>query len=802
MRSREIIQRAVAETLDRRLLLSAVTATANGAHEIDLNITPDSTAYSMQIGRSIDGTNYVTVYSGDVITAFPDTGLSADINYFYNVTDSDDNGSYTSTASATTGPVAPTVTASGNGSSEIDLAVSPDLMATSMQILRDGTQVYSGLPEDTFADTGLSADSTYSYVVNTSNSNGSSSGSASASTGAFAPSVTAVGNGSGEIDLNINADPTASWMQIVRNGASTYSGAVTSAFSDTGLSPDSSFTYTVTTGNAAGSTSGSVIGTTGLINPSVSAVGNGNNEIDLTISPDYDATSMQILRDGVSIYSSGIINSFADAGLGADATYAYTVITTNSIGSSSGSASGTTGPWNPTITATPVSANEIDLVLSSDSTATSIQITRDGAQIYSGASVAAFSDDALAADSSHIYVVTTSSSNGVSTASTSAGTAPAAPTVSAFANGPGEIDLTITPDPLATSMQVLDNGSTIYSGAVIPTFSDTGLSADSMHSLTVVTSDANGSSSASTTATTGILDPVVTAAANGPSEIDLSITPDYYATSMEILRNGVSIYLGGVASTYADTSLAADNSYTYTVITDSSMGSFSSSTGGATACTGPSAPAVAAVSNGGAEIDLTITPDSSATSMEILRDGNPIYSGAVIGTFADTGLVADASYDYAIVNGNSIGSSSASVSAATTFSNPGVSGFGVTGSQIDLTISSDPMTTSMQILRDGTQVYLGSPTNAFVDTGLSPDTAYVYTVITSFGTAGPTDATTGACTVTTGLGTSDPFSVTRGVMSVQEGDAYSGSVGTIADTNPDSSAANFSATFTFNGQSV
>ncbi|HWE04133.1 MAG TPA: hypothetical protein VG326_17130, partial [Tepidisphaeraceae bacterium] len=47
-----------------------------------------------------------------------------------------------------------------------------------------------------------------------------------------------------------------------------------------------------------------------------------------------------------------------------------------------------------------------------------------------------------------------------------------------------------------------------------------------------------------------------------------------------------------------------------------------------------------------------------------------------------------------------------------------------------------------------------------------------------------------------------PFSVTRGVMSVQEGDAYSGSVGTIADTNPDSSAANFSATFTFNGQSV
>lgn len=44
-----------------------------------------------------------------------------------------------------------------------------------------------------------------------------------------------------------------------------------------------------------------------------------------------------------------------------------------------------------------------------------------------------------------------------------------------------------------------------------------------------------------------------------------------------------------------------------------------------------------------------------------------------------------------------------------------------------------------------------------------------------------------------------PYYVNGGAIRVQEGSTYSGSVGTLSDTNPNSSASNFLATFTFNG---
>ena len=563
----------MAETLDRRLLLSAVTATTNGNSEIDLSITPDATATTMEIDRSTDGVNYTAIYSGVVVNNYPDTGLSPDTTCYYNVTNADSNGSYASTPRATTGPNSPTIAANGSGPGEIDLSINADSTATAMQILRNGAQIYSGGVEGTFADTGLSADSAYSYTVNTSNSNGSASAWTTGATGPSAPSVAAAANGSGEIDLSIAADSTASWMQINRNGTQVYSGGVTGTFADAGLSPDSSYAYMVTTGNTNGSSSGTATAVTGLSNPAVSAAGNGNSEIDLTIAADPAATSMQISSGALTLYSGAPIAAFDSTGLMPNALYSYNVATSNGLGSTSASVSATTGPSNPAIVATANSnGTEIDLALTADSSAGAMLITARRHADLLRRNYSDFSDTGLPPDSSYSYTVTTSNDNGFSTASTSSGTPPTAPNVYAVGNGPSEIDLDIAADSNATSMQILRDGTAVYSGVIIPYFSDTGLSADTSHDYTVTTSNANGSSSESVVAGTGMANPIVTATSNGAGEIDLGITVDSLADGMSISRNGTEIFLGAVSGAYADTGLTPDSSYTYSVTTYTAHG--------------------------------------------------------------------------------------------------------------------------------------------------------------------------------------------------------------------------------------
>jgi hypothetical protein len=131
----------------------------------------------MQVSR-----NGTEIYNGAIVATLVDGGLPADSSYTYTLTISNDNGSASASASATTGPSAPGVTAVASGAHEIDLTIAPDSTANLMQILRDGTQIYSGSLIDTFADTGRAAATSYSYTVNTSNDNGTSSGYASATT--------------------------------------------------------------------------------------------------------------------------------------------------------------------------------------------------------------------------------------------------------------------------------------------------------------------------------------------------------------------------------------------------------------------------------------------------------------------------------------------------------------------------------------------------------------------------------------------------------------------------------------------
>ena len=193
------------------------------------------------------------IYSGGNTSTFADPGLSPDSSYTYVITTTSANGFSTGSATASTGLSVPGAIAAGNGPSEIDLTLSPDSNATSMQILRDGTQVYSGALVTTFADTHLTADATIP-IPSSPAIRPTPSGYATGSNRALAPTIAAAANSNGtQIDLALGANSTANSMQIERDGTDIYNGAVTTSFSDIGLSPDSTHSYTVTTANGNGS---------------------------------------------------------------------------------------------------------------------------------------------------------------------------------------------------------------------------------------------------------------------------------------------------------------------------------------------------------------------------------------------------------------------------------------------------------------------------------------------------------------------------------------------------------------------
>jgi len=176
------------------------------------------------------------------------------------------------TADKKTPPTTPTgLTAMAAGVSMINLswnASTDDVGVTSYIVLRDGTQ--AGTPVTTsYADTGLSAGTTYSYTVAARDAAGSMS---DPSTNA---SATTAGTGTGTGDttpptapanltatvagasvINLSWDPSTDNVgvtgYIVRRNGTPVATPVTTSYADTGLSAGTTYRYTVAARDAAG----------------------------------------------------------------------------------------------------------------------------------------------------------------------------------------------------------------------------------------------------------------------------------------------------------------------------------------------------------------------------------------------------------------------------------------------------------------------------------------------------------------------------------------------------------------------
>jgi beta-glucanase (GH16 family) len=146
----------------------------------------------------------------------------------------------------------------------------------------------------------------------------------------------------------------------------------------------------------------------------------------------------------------------------------------------------------------------------------------------------------------------------------------------------------------AITYNVTRNGAQVASGLSGTTFKDTGLTASTTYTYTVVAVNSAGSSAAASTSATTLASCSVpttptnfAATAVSTSEIDLSWTASTGpscggAVTYNVTRNGTQIATGQSATSLKDTGLTASTTYNYTVAAVNSVGSSATASASAT----------------------------------------------------------------------------------------------------------------------------------------------------------------------------------------------------------------------------
>ncbi len=686
-----------------------VTAKSKSSSRIDISWSEVDGADGYSLSFSDDDINYLDTILGNV-TAYQSTGLTANTEYFYRVRaySAVGDSKASSTVSDTT-IVAPPSNLSDSvvSASRIDLRWDTVPGAASYTIYRTPASggvndSVGGISSNFYSDTGLTANTVYSYKVKASNGNGDSKYSSivSDTTIVAAPSnLTNSVSSASQIDLYWDAVTGADGYSLSfsvdsgRTYSDTAVGNVTT-YSDTGLAANSVHYYKVRAYNTKGYSKFSAIlsDTTIVVAPSsVFATTRSSERIDLSWGKVAGATGYKIYQlnsDGgyteVDLVTDTICHS---TGLSPNTTYSYKVTAYSGAGESD------TSSVVSDITIVAAPSNFIDSVVSSS------QIKLfwgkvDGADGYR----------------------------------------------------------------LAISADGVTYDDTV--DCVVTTYSHAGLTANSVHYYKVLAYNGKGDGAFSSTLcdTTIVLAPSnLTDSVVSASRIDLRWNIVAGAASYAIYRapaiGGEYKVIGDTNSLiYHSTGLSANTAYFYKVLAYNGNGEseFSDTLSDTTKVAAPSNLTDSVISS--SQIDLSWSSVAGATGYRLAfsADSGQSYSEIAVGnvtTYQSTGLAPNATYHYKVLAYNGKGDSEFSYTliVTTIVATPAsVTATAESSSQIDLAWSEVAGAKGYKIYllnSAGDSTEIGDVTGelAYESKELVADTEYSYQV-TAYSDAGESEA--------------------------------------------------------------
>ena len=302
--------------------------------------------------------NFTTVAPGSAAINFAGSSAIVRSTDSTNVLVTKTGGTYTiadtTAPTVPTGLTSPTQTVSSN---TLNWTASTDNVGvTGYKVYRNGTQVGTSA-STSFTDTGLTPKTAYSYTVAAFDAAGNTS--AQSTTQSFttladttAPSVPTGLVKTANTLTSINFSWTASTDNVGVTGYKVYRGGVqiatgaSTSFSDTGLTPGTSFPYTVAAFDAAGNTSNqSTAGTFSTLAdttpPSVPTGLSASGQTATTIPLSWIASTDNVGVTGYKIYRNAAqvgtssTSSYTDTGLTGGVSYSYTVAAFDAAGNTS-----------------------------------------------------------------------------------------------------------------------------------------------------------------------------------------------------------------------------------------------------------------------------------------------------------------------------------------------------------------------------------------------------------------------------------------------------------------------------------
>ncbi len=690
------------------------------------------------------------------------------------------------------------LTAVAVGSSQIELDWTGTFFAT-YTVYRDSALVASGLTRSSYSDTGLAAFTEYEYYVTASVSGSESDPSntvrertldGTPPTKPDGLSGTAVSMTDIDLTWNPSSDPETGILEYVvyREGAEV-ARSPTTTYSDTGLSPSTTYTYRVSAVNGEsieGSDSSPInVKTLDPVAPppptNLSATTVSASEIDLAwTAPDAnDLIGYRVYRNGSPV-AEPTGTSYRDSGLQAFTTYNYTVTALDSEGlesDPSGSAQATTLDGTPptrpeNLSATTTGTTSIGLSWSGsadpESGVVGYRVYRDGTQVAETAGTS-YLDTGLSPATTYEYRVSAVNGQGLespksnkASATTFDATGPSTPKdLTATAAGTNRIDLewsgSSDPESGIAGYRIYRDGVQVGQTPQHQ-YTDTGLDPATEYEYRVAAVNGQGlESDRSNPASATTLDaspPTVpqnlAASPVGTERIDLSWTasedPESGVTGYLVFRDGSQV--GTTAQTvFQDDGLTPATEYDYYVVAVNGDGLQSQPSAMVSARTfdgtGPTAPTeLSATAVATDRIDLTWSPaedeETGIAAYKVFRDGLEVATTTET-SYQDSGLSPATEYEYRVsaVNGDGLQGSLSDPALATTLDGSGptaptnVDATTISQTQVDLTwtASEDPETgvDQYKVYRDGAVVGTVVSTS-FADTGLQQNTTYVYSI--------------------------------------------------------------------------